>query len=212
MAADLHTNSITRGRPRSPAADEAILQAALSQIQDEGYARMSMESVAAAAGVSKATVYRRYRSKEALATAAVARLTDVAVAPDTGDTRVDLATLFTRLHKNLISRKRMSMIGTLLVEETRNPELMLLFRQRIIVPRRQRITKIIKRGIKDGEIRLGVDPEQVADCLIGSYFAHYLTSLPTRRSWPQEIVDLIWDGISMPAPQPNDDPKKSSRP
>ncbi|MHB0866034.1 MAG: TetR-like C-terminal domain-containing protein [Thermoleophilia bacterium] len=79
------------------------------------------------------------------------------------DARADLTTLFTRLHKNLISRRRMAIVGTLLVEETHNPELMLLFRKRIITPQHQRITNIIKRGIRNGQVRPGIDPDQVDD-------------------------------------------------
>lgn len=77
----------------------------------------------------------------------MARLTDTALDPETGDARADLTALFTGLHNNLISRRRMAMVGTLLVEETHNPKLLLLFRKRIITPRRRRITNIIKRGI-----------------------------------------------------------------
>ncbi|MHB1390916.1 MAG: TetR/AcrR family transcriptional regulator [Thermoleophilia bacterium] len=200
LASDPNRQGKARGRPRSSRADTAILRAALDQMQDGGYTRMTMESVAAMAGVSKATVYRRYRSKEDLATAAVDRLTETLTAPDTGDIRADLTALFAGMHGNLSGRRRMAVIGTLLVEEKQNPELMRLFRERVIAPRRLRITTMLKRGIMDGRLRPGIEPEQVADCLIGSYFAHYLTGRPTSGSWPRGIVDLIWDGIKAPAP------------
>ena len=63
-----------RGRPRSEEADRAILEAALTLMARDGYARMSVDAVAAEAGVSKPTLYLRYPSKAALATAALAHV------------------------------------------------------------------------------------------------------------------------------------------
>src|SRR5881398_2215294 len=66
------TTPATRGRPRSTEADERILAVALEHLRDRGYRELSIEQVACAAGVGKATVYRRYRNKADLASAALA--------------------------------------------------------------------------------------------------------------------------------------------
>ena len=79
-----------RGRPRSPEVDAAILDAALRLLAAEGYARMTVDGVAAEAGVSKAAIYLRYRSKADLATAALARLRESGRPEPTGDLRTDL--------------------------------------------------------------------------------------------------------------------------
>ena len=78
------------GRPRSPALDRAILDAAVHLLSTQGYARMSMDAVAARAGVSKATIYLRYAGKADLATAAIAHLRETGRPEPTGDLRADL--------------------------------------------------------------------------------------------------------------------------
>lgn len=184
------------GRPRSQTADRAILKAAMRQLQEQGYARMSMESIAAEAGVSKATIYRRYQGKEDLASAAVAHLTEIPDPPDTGDTRTDLVQLLKIFHKRFGSGKGMSVIGTLLMEERHNPELIHLFRKRVIQPRRAHLKAILQRGVSQREIRADLNLDHAADCLIGAWFARYLAGSPASRSWADEIVDLVWVGIS----------------
>src|ERR1700710_2802836 len=82
------------GRPRDPSRDEAIVAATLAIFAEEGYAGVTIEGVAARAGVGKATVYRRWVSKEQLVVDAVklgCHLTDHL--PDTGDVRADLASM-----------------------------------------------------------------------------------------------------------------------
>src|SRR5215472_15085284 len=80
-----------RGRPRSEEADRAILSAAVDVLADKGLGGMSMEEVAARAGVGKATVYRRWSSKLALAhDALLAEMPDWLTAPDTGTLNGDL--------------------------------------------------------------------------------------------------------------------------
>src|ERR1700691_1881023 len=80
-----------RGRPRSEAADRAILRAATELLAERGLAGMSMEEVAARAGVGKATIYRRWRSRGALALDAfMAEFQALQPLPDTGTLRGDL--------------------------------------------------------------------------------------------------------------------------
>src|SRR5690242_18346775 len=79
-----------RGRPRSERADQAILDAALDLLSEDGYARMSMDAVAARAGVTKPTVYLRYKGKAELAGAALAAHAPGDSPAETGDLRADL--------------------------------------------------------------------------------------------------------------------------
>lgn len=153
---------------------------------------MSVEAVAARAGVGKTTIYRRFCDKADLTSAAVSRLTEIDRLPDSGNTRADLVTLvlYTKKH-----RDKMSMIGTLLVEEKRNPKLFKLFRRRVIMPRRLMIKKVLERAAGRGELRAEADTEAAADALIGAFFAHYLAGLPFHRGWEDAIVDAIWSGI-----------------
>ena len=138
--------TVARGRPRSPEADKAILQAAIDVLHSEGYARMSMESVAEAAGVGKTTVYRRYKDKDDLVTAALERMTPVPEPPDSGDTRADLLVLLQRFQRSKEKVEDLRLMGTLWSEEERNPELMRLFRDRVIRPRRQTMLDTLSGG------------------------------------------------------------------
>ena len=78
------------GRPRSAAADSAILQATLELLLDTGYRGLTMEQVRERAGVGKATLYRRFRSKQELVADAVRHLNQQIPPPDTGNVRDDL--------------------------------------------------------------------------------------------------------------------------
>src|SRR5918912_4565456 len=81
------------GRPREVRADHAILAGALELIAERGVRELRMDDVADRAGVGKATIYRRYRSKEELVTAAVTALVSEIAIPDTGSTRAGLPVL-----------------------------------------------------------------------------------------------------------------------
>jgi AcrR family transcriptional regulator len=79
------------GRPRDPSRDGAIRAAILQVLAESGYAGLTMDAVAAAAGVGKATIYRRWRTKSDLVTDAVAELSSMTIdAPDTGTLEGDL--------------------------------------------------------------------------------------------------------------------------
>jgi AcrR family transcriptional regulator len=87
------------GRPRDERADRAILAAALELMAEHGVRDLRMDDVAERAGVGKATIYRRYRSKDELITDAVAALVSEITVPDTGSTRADLLALMRRAVK-----------------------------------------------------------------------------------------------------------------
>src|SRR5262245_29903721 len=79
-----------RGRPRDPSRDQAIIDASIDLLVSEGYDRLTMEGVAAAAGVGKATVYRRWGSKAELVIDAMATLKPAIDTIDTGSLDGDL--------------------------------------------------------------------------------------------------------------------------
>src|SRR4051794_24200874 len=109
-----------RGRPRSTEADERILAAALEHLRERGYRELSIERVACAAGVSKATVYRRYRNKADLASAALAEVSSKRFdEPLPGDTRAALVAHLRGFEKG-IATVGIGALGSLLDE--RDPE------------------------------------------------------------------------------------------
>ncbi|HWL36152.1 MAG TPA: TetR/AcrR family transcriptional regulator [Frankiaceae bacterium] len=155
------------GRPRSAQADSAIVDAALALLVEEGFDRLSMDGVAAKAGVSKATIYRRWPSKEALVIEAVARRTDpFADAPTEGSARDRLVALLQTVLAT--SRTTLGKLLPCMVGATvSNPTLARHYREHILDPRRARIGEILRSGIEAGELRSGIDVDLAIDQVVG---------------------------------------------
>jgi AcrR family transcriptional regulator len=179
------------GRPRSPALDAAILDAALHLLSTEGYARMSMDGVAARAGVSKATIYLRYEGKADLATAALERLRVTREAPPTGDLRTDLLADLRQIRRNAESVSVMRLIGTCLTEEGHTPELLELFRARTLRPRRRFVIDALERARAAGAIRADARIEPAVDLYMGAYHSRYLSGQEFPDGWEEAIVDAV---------------------
>ena len=185
------------GRPRDPEADRAILQATLKLLTEQGYAGMSVERVASEAGVGKTTIYRRYASKEELATAAVGALRDdLGPPPDTGSTRTDIVEMIVRAQGALERGPGFAMIGALLVEERRSPELFELFRERLIRPRRDEAVMVLQRGVERGEIRADADLEVAVHAMVGAIFMRHILGAPESRKRIEQTVDTVWSGLA----------------
>src|SRR4051794_27050106 len=118
-----------RGRPRSERADGAILDAAFALLSEQGYSRMSMDAVAARAGVTKPTVYLRYPGKAQLASAAVAAHTPDDLPEETGELRADLIAHLRHLRRGMERAAGLAMVGNVLAEERHTPELLDHFRE-----------------------------------------------------------------------------------
>ena len=186
------------GRPRDPQADRAILRATLKLLMEQGYAGMSVERVASEAGVGKNTIYRRYASKEELAAAAVGALTDdMDPTPNTGSARNDIVEMILRNQVLLEHGPGFAMMGALLVEERRNPELFELFRERIMRPRRDEALLVLKRGVERGEIRTVTDLEIAIHAMVGAMFMRHVLGAPESREHIEKTVDLVWRGLTI---------------
>jgi AcrR family transcriptional regulator len=184
-----------RGRPRSEAADRAILEAALALMAREGYARMSVDAVALQAGVSKPTLYLRYPSKAALATAALAHAREQTAPRESGDTRADLVALLRHFRAGVERPFGMALVGTVLAEEHHTPELFAQFQKRLVEPRRRMLRGVLERAQARGEIAAAADVETAVSMLVGSYYAGHLAGGRLPRDWPRRAVDLILAGL-----------------
>lgn len=157
---------------------------------------MSVERVANIAGVGKTTIYRRYESKEELAAAAMRSLTDnLGPPPDTGSARDDIVEMLVQNQTAMVQGPGMSVMGALLVEERRNPELLELFRARIMRPRRNEAVKILQRGVERGEIRPETDLEATVYAMVGATIARHILGAPQNRTQIEKTVDTIFQGI-----------------
>jgi DNA-binding transcriptional regulator YbjK len=182
------------GRPRDERASEAILQAALGQLLERGYGGMSMEGVAAAAGVGKPAIYRRHRNKAELVTAAIWSILPVVELPDTGSTRDDIHAVASQA-RPMTEGPFAMLLGTVIAEQVRQPELIEAFRERIVRPRRRLIKTILERGMERGEVRRNLDVEQAADALIGNVIGRHISGLEFDDVWFESAIEFFWRGI-----------------
>jgi AcrR family transcriptional regulator len=185
-----------RGRPRSPEVGEGILRAAMKVMARSGYAGMSIEEVAAEAGVSRPTIYLRYPGKAELATAALASYRDRGTPDETGDTHADLVARLRHFRRGVERAFGMAMIGSVLAEEHATPELLSLFRERIVEPRRRELSEVLEHARERGELREEANAGAAVNMLIGSYYAQYLSGDPFPDGWPEAVVGTILEGLN----------------
>jgi AcrR family transcriptional regulator len=187
-----------RGRPRSPEADRAILTATVELLAERGLTAMSIEEVAARAGVGKTTIYRRWPSKGLLALDAfVASFREQQPLPDTGTLRGDLVAAL-RAWVRAVTRTPMgSMLTGLIAEAQHDPELRGAWRDRVLEPLRTQHRIMLDRAIARGEIPPSVDREVVLDLFFGAAEHRLLLGhLPMTEDFIAEVVDVILDGIA----------------
>ncbi len=186
-----------RGRPRDHSIDLAVLQATQRNLAANGYHRMSLEVIAAEAGTTKATVYKRWSSKADLATAAISAFIEQEMPPETGSARGDLVSYLDIFRRRIEQDHGMGIIGALLAEERHTPELLGLFRERILLPRRLLIRRALEKAAAEGELRENLDLDPAVGMLIGSYYAEYITGREIPEDWAETAVEIIWSGIGV---------------
>jgi AcrR family transcriptional regulator len=194
----------SRGRPRSEKARQAILDAAADLLLARGLSAVSMDAVAERAGVSKATIYRWWPTKEALALDALYAEWD-AVRPalrDTGSLRGDLLALLRPWARLAGSRPYGRVISALITEAQTDPVFAAEYRQRVIEPRRDQARAIFRRAIERGETSADTKVEVALDLLYGSLYHRMLHGhAPLSDRFTKDVIDMTLSGIQ-PAPGP----------
>jgi AcrR family transcriptional regulator len=187
-----------RGRPRSEKARQAILGAAAELLLDRGMTAVSMDAVAERAGVSKATIYRWWPSKETLALDAL--YTGWAAARpyprDTGSLRGDLLSLLRPWARLASSRPYGRVIAALITEAQTDPAFAAEYRQRVVEPRREQARAIFRRAIERGEIPADTKIEVALDLLYGALYHRLLHGhAPLNDRFAREVIDMVLGGI-----------------
>ena len=187
-----------RGRPRSQEADRAILAATLDRLASRGLAAMSIEEVAARAGVGKATIYRRWPSKGLLALDAfVASFQAEQPLPDTGTLRGALIAALTAWIRAVTRTPMGPMLTGLIAEAQHDADLRAAWRDRVLEPLRTQHRVMLDRAIARGEIPATVDREVVLDLFFGAAQHRLLLGhLPLTDDFVRTVVDVILDGAS----------------
>jgi len=185
------TEEPNRGRPRDPSRDEAIIDATIDVLVRDGYDRLSMEGVAAAAGVGKATVYRRWSSKAELVIDAMATLKPAIDTIDTGTLDGDLELMVAAScspHSQRLQRVMVSICSAL----PREPELLEAFRTRFTEPRIASITDMLERARGRGELGPDVDVAMAASLVPSLMLQRALmTGQPAGRVYAEKVVGSV---------------------
>jgi AcrR family transcriptional regulator len=181
-----------RGRPRDPQLDAAILTAAGTLLAHAGYATMSLEGVAALAGTTMPALRRRYDSKADLIAAVIVSLRTAPLPALTESPREDALALLRGLNRALLHGNAMTVVGSLLAEEHHHPELLNLFRTRIIDSRRGALRDALVRGIRAAQLPDDLDVDAVTSMLCGALYGQYLTAVGLNDDWADRTLDVLW--------------------
>jgi AcrR family transcriptional regulator len=189
-----------RGRPRSEKAQKAILEAAIELLLEQGLHAMNMDDVAKRAGVSKATIYRWWPSKEVLAVDALATEWAPhlpATERDTGTLRGDLLARFRPWLRQLNQRPYGRVIAGLVAEAQTDPEFAELYREHFVTPRRDATRPLLLRAIDRGEIAPDTDLDVTLDLLYGPIYHRLLHGhAPLNDRFVRQVVDTVIAGVS----------------
>lgn len=184
----------TRGRPRNQDLELKLLRAAQDALIEDGFEKMTVENVAERCGAGKATVYRRWATKQDLVIAAIAALYDPPTAPDTGDLRGDLVgccQLFLRED----SRSQRVLTG-LAAGMAANPALRDAAAEFVGGPFRAVLSQVLSRAVERGLIEPQADTELIGQVFPAMAF-HRIAVFGT--SVDESFIDRVVDNVLLPA-------------
>lgn len=186
------TRSRGPGRPRDPAIDVAVLNATLAVLSRDGYGGFSVDAIAAEAGVSKPTIYRRWPSKKALILAAAEQLSHTIPVPESGDLRSDLEAIVVGLANTFGAPATDRLVAALVAGMAQDPELATAVRTGFLGVRRDAARVVLERASARGEIESGVDLDLAIDLLASPlYYRLLVTGDTIDRTFATQVVDVV---------------------
>jgi AcrR family transcriptional regulator len=194
------------GRPRSAETELAILDATLAILVEEGFGGMSIESVAARAGVGKAAIYRRWSSKEQVVIEALrGHVASSLPMLDTGDLRADLAGMLHGIRRAMAGEDGPIMTA-FVAEKARYPELRAEYERVFVKERRAHLQHIISAAVERGELPDTTDIELMAEAG-PAILSHRL--MVHDHALPKDLPDRIIELLLGPSTQPGHAPRAS---
>ena len=161
--------------------------------------RKTLNRVRERSGVGKATLYRRYGSKEALVRAAILHLSaDVPLPEDTGSVLGDFAATAQTILAGAARTGALTLMPRLLSDVAGDAEMHDLFYEHLVEPRRRVVRAIVERAQARGEIRTDLDPELVVDLMVGPFIYRVLIAGGdvTKIGNPAAVLQTLIDGLS----------------
>lgn len=187
-------------RPRSERAHNQVLEAALELFAERGIEGTSMDAVAGAASVSKATLYKHWKNKDALALEVLGRLhgIDQPPLPDSCDLSADLVSALTVRETRRHSRDRL--MPHLMAYAARNPAFGRALRARIMQPSLGRLAELLRRGIREGQLPPDLDVDFTLALLFGPMMYSRMFKVMGRKAppdMPRRVVEAFWKGCAL---------------
>lgn len=185
--------------PRTPSASahERVLEAAQDLFAERGFDATSMDAIASASGVSKATIYKHWSDKDALCLEVLSRVHGLDAEPpaETGDLRADLVAVLSRKPPERYAEVQSRMMPHLLAYAARHPAFGLTWRTRVMDPPRERLARLLARGVAERRLPADLDVEASIALLLGPLIYCHIVRLMHRETPPdmsERVVDAFW--------------------
>ena len=180
-------------RPRSERAHEAVLAAALKLIAEKGIDVTSVDAIAELSGVSKATIYKYWRTKESLCLEAISQVSGGLPAFDSGDPRSGLIELVRYIGRGRQLKGGLGKIWPrIMAHAMGNPTFARALRAQFDAPRRARLTSILEQAAAQDKLRTGIDIDLAMDLLFGPVMHRHFARTPMPSDMPEKVVDAFW--------------------
>ncbi|MDH4141037.1 MAG: TetR/AcrR family transcriptional regulator, partial [Chloroflexota bacterium] len=177
-----------RGRPRNQRTHEAILEATRSLLLEKGYPALTIDAVAARAGTSKTTVYRRWTNKGALVLEATAENLAIGIVPDSGSTRTDLEMALRQLIRTFSDRLAAIVMLAVIANLDEDPSMALTFRDEIVYPWRTSAAAALERGVARGDLPPDADVPFLLDLIVGTVFQRAVINARSETGGLDEAI------------------------
>lgn len=185
-----------RGRPRDESVDSKVIESALGILNEEGMSGLTVDGITAKAGVSKASFYRRWDSKDELIVDLIASLVEVIEIPETGDIRRDLTTVVSGMRKFVSDTRAGEVFPWLVGEMARQSPIGIRYMTIVVAPRKAKIARLISNAVDKGDLRPDLDVDTAVDMIMSPIIVRRLTGSldKTPRSWAEHLVGSLLDG------------------
>ncbi|MGW1547282.1 TetR/AcrR family transcriptional regulator [Streptomyces sp. NPDC002346] len=206
-----------RGRPRSAAAERAILDAVVDLLETgEPLAGLSIERIARTAGVGKATIYRRWSGKEELFVDVLRHIEPpepkISGTAGLGDLRVMLESLRVRG----LAQRSSVLLHNVFAQMKSHPKLWTEYQCTVIAPRRVAMTAAVRRAVEAGELRADLDVELMDDLFIGPMLVRTIhrPDAPLPEDLADRIIRTLVEGLAPrpTAPDTTPEPARTAAP
>jgi AcrR family transcriptional regulator len=174
------------GRPRSVQSHQAMLRAALELLGEVGFDAMSIDAIAARAGVGKTTIYRRYGGKAELVADAIESIREEVVIPDTGTLETDLDALIQNAAAITLTPLGRKAVGMIMSSASSNQQFAQIYWTKYLHPRRQAFAMVIERAKARNEVHQDLDPGLIFDAMSG-IMLYALIFRPTVEDWSMYV-------------------------